>query len=133
MRATVMQPTRRTPRQSARRTLPTHRVRYAALALSVVTGVPATYCILAMGVLSIVYTVLGGLEAVIWTDVSQAIVLMGGGIMCLILIAFNVEGGVSGMVSVAWNESKLHTFNWEFSVVKPTFWVIFPFQYLIRM
>ena len=48
-----------------------------ALALSAVTGISTHVCILVMGVLATLYTVLGGIEAVIWTDVLQVFVLLG--------------------------------------------------------
>ena len=40
-------------------------------------GVDVMVCILAIGVISIAYTLMGGIEAVIWTDVMQVVVLMG--------------------------------------------------------
>jgi SSS family solute:Na+ symporter len=49
-----------------------------ALALSAVTGANVYLCIALIGLLSTVYTALGGMEAVIWTDVLQAVVLIGG-------------------------------------------------------
>lgn len=48
-----------------------------SLAVSIVTGIPVEACILLMGILCIIYTAFGGIEAVIWTDVMQVIVLMG--------------------------------------------------------
>ena len=42
-----------------------------SIALSVVTGIDVRICILAMGILCTTYTVLGGIEAVIWNDVIQ--------------------------------------------------------------
>ncbi len=62
-----------------------------SLALSVVTGIDVYVCILTMGILSILYTVLGGIEAVIWTDVVQVIVLLGGALISLILLYFNLD------------------------------------------
>jgi len=52
-----------------------------SIALSTITGLNIYVCILSMGVLSTFYTVLGGIEAVIWTDVIQAVVLVLGAIM----------------------------------------------------
>jgi Na+/proline symporter len=49
-----------------------------SIALSVVTGVDIKICIAVMGFLSITYTVMGGIEAVIWTDVVQVFILLGG-------------------------------------------------------
>lgn len=62
-----------------------------ALALAAVTGFDLRWSILAMGVLATVYTVLGGIEAVIWTDVLQAAVLVGGVILALVLAISGLE------------------------------------------
>ena len=57
-----------------------------ALALSAVTGFNIFICIALIGILSTIYTVLGGIEAVIWTDVLQALVLIGGAFVALAII-----------------------------------------------
>ena len=49
-----------------------------ALVLSEVLGISVHACILLIGVVAVVYTYFGGMEAVIWTDVLQFLVLMGG-------------------------------------------------------
>jgi len=95
-----------------------------SIALSVVTGIDVELCIIIMGVLSIAYTVMGGIEAVIWTDVIQVIVLLGGALLCLVLIIFNIEGGINGLAEMAQNHHKLHTFDFHFDFTTPTFWVI---------
>ena len=58
-----------------------------AWALSAVTGLDTIHCVILMGVLSTIYTVLGGIEAVIWTDVIQVFVLVGGAIAALVIMA----------------------------------------------
>jgi len=95
-----------------------------SIALSVVTGFDVRACIAVMGVLSIVYTVLGGIEAVIWTDVLQVIVLVGGALLCLVLIAASVPGGAGGLVSTALADAKLHTFDFTPDLAESTFWVV---------
>ena len=57
-----------------------------SIALSVVTGMPIELCIILMGVFCIIYTSLGGMEAVIWTDVVQVVVLLGGAILAIFLM-----------------------------------------------
>ena len=47
-----------------------------ALALSTVSNLDINACIIGMGVLTILLTVFGGMEAVVWTDVAQAIILL---------------------------------------------------------
>ena len=95
-----------------------------SIALSVVTGIDVSVCILLMGVLSIIYTVLGGIEAVIWTDVLQVIVLLGGALLCLIMIPAEVEGGFSEVMDIAVSSDKFHIFNFDVDLTSPTFWVV---------
>ncbi|MFT5153174.1 MAG: SSS family solute:Na+ symporter, partial [Planctomycetota bacterium] len=63
-----------------------------ALALSTITGIDVYACILIMGVLSTLYTVIGGMEAVIWTDVLQTVVLIGGMLIAIFIVAGEVGG-----------------------------------------
>ena len=91
-----------------------------SLALAVVTGVSVYVCIAVMGVLSILYTALGGIEAVIWTDVLQVFVLLAGALLCLVIIVTQV-GDEWGTVLEA---GKLRTFDFTLSVTAATFWVM---------
>ena len=95
-----------------------------SIALSVVTGIDVTGCILTMGVLCILYTVLGGIEAVIWTDVLQVVVLIGGAVLCLILIPNSIAGGWNEMIELgeSGNRFRLLDFRWDWK--EPTFFVI---------
>jgi SSS family transporter len=93
-----------------------------SLALSVVTGIDVYACILTMGILSILYTVLGGIEAVIWTDVVQVIVLLGGALISLILLYFNLDNdNISTYIS---EFEKMKVFDFELSFSNPTIWVV---------
>ena len=95
-----------------------------SLALSVVTGLDVNLCILLMAVLSIAYTVLGGIEAVIWTDVIQVIVLMTGALLALILIPFQLEGGLAEMGDIIQEHQKLKLLDLRLDISNPTFWVV---------
>ena len=97
-----------------------------ALALSAVTGWDVQYCIIAMGILSTIYTVLGGIEAVIWTDVIQTIVLVGGALIALIIIIGQVDGGFSTIIESANKQGKLKMINtdWKFVNGIDSIWVI---------
>ncbi len=95
-----------------------------SIALSVVTGIDVTTCILVMGVLSIIYTVLGGIEAVVWTDVLQVVVLLGGALLCLILITFRLEGGLGDMITMAGTDHKFNILDFRFDWTTATFWVV---------
>lgn len=95
-----------------------------SIALSIVTGIDITTCIIVMATLSILYTVLGGIEAVIWTDVMQVVVLMGGALLVLMMIPFHVPGGWNGMIDLAETGDKLRLLDFHFDLKSPTFWVL---------
>ncbi|MCC6679769.1 MAG: sodium/solute symporter, partial [Phycisphaeraceae bacterium] len=99
----------------------------AALALTSVTPLTPVQSVLIMGVLCLIYCTLGGIEAVIWTDTIQTFVLLGGALLCLVLIILRIDGGVSSMFSTAYADGKLHTVNWDFSLNSYTstaLWVV---------
>ena len=86
-----------------------------ALALAVITPLTEIQCILLMGVLSIIYCTMGGLEAVVWTDTIQTFVLLGGALLSLILIITRLDGGFDSFIATAMADSKFHMINWDFS------------------
>lgn len=98
-----------------------------ALAVSQLLGWDLVTVILALGILTIAYTAAGGFEAVIWTDVVQSIVLLGGALICLILLMVNIPGGAEKALVSAMEQSKfsLGTMDWDLAV--QGFWVVMLF------
>jgi SSS family transporter len=80
-----------------------------SLALSTVTGVDVYLCIGTIGLMATAYTVLGGMEAVVWTDVLQVFVLLGGLFVALGL-AIAGAGGFDEAMEVAREKQKLRWF-----------------------
>jgi solute:Na+ symporter, SSS family len=70
------------------------------------TGFDTYLCIVVGGVFVAVYTVLGGIEAVVWTDVVQTIVLVFGGFICLYFIVNQLEGGLGEIIRVGLEDNK---------------------------
>lgn len=64
-------------------------------------GWPAWRTIVLVGVIGALYTVMGGMKAVVWSDVLQFIVLIGGFIVVVIILCVKIEGGAWGAVSYA--------------------------------
>ncbi len=95
-----------------------------AIALNIATGWDVILCILLMGGVSLIYTLMGGIEAVVWTDVLQVIVLVGGIILCLTLISFDVEGGMKGIIHTGADYQKFEILNMALDWKQPTFWVV---------
>ncbi len=95
-----------------------------AIALSLVTGIDISVCILVVGAFSIIYTLIGGIEAVIWTDVVQVIVLMGGAILSLVVIISSLGSDFKPLFNEALKTHKLTLTYLDFSWQKPTIWVV---------
>lgn len=93
-----------------------------ALAMSAVTGLGVTEAILIMGVVTILYTVLGGMKAVIWTDFIQVIVMLGGAFVAIGFILTHIDGGVGGFFQTAIANDKFETFNWSLDLTQATVW-----------
>lgn len=87
-----------------------------ALALSVVSGLSLSFCILAMGGLATLYTVLGGMAADIWTDVVQFVLMLGGIAWLIAALAGRAPGGVAGILAFARDNGHLHVADWNLSL-----------------
>ncbi len=93
-----------------------------ALALKQVTGMPLWFTILCTGSVTTIYTVFGGMKAVIWTDVLQFFVLLGGQLLIVGLAASMIPGGLAGVWDTAVADGR---FNVSFSFdprERVTFW-----------
>ena len=85
-----------------------------ALALNAVSDIGVVTAIVVIGLLCVIYTVIGGIEAVVWTDAIQAIVLMVGALLCFGLAAWRVDGGLAGMAGIARADAKLfESLRWD--------------------
>ena len=69
-----------------------------ALVVSEMTGIPAAWVCLGIGVLTTAYTCVGGMRAVIWTDTVQFLVLLGGLLAALHYSVSSVEGGFAAII-----------------------------------
>ena len=93
-----------------------------SLAIATITGIPVTWSILLMGVFTICYTALGGMKAVVWTDIVQLVVKMGGALFAIGFIVWSLDGGVAEFVRTAAAENKTRTFDFSFDLSKATVW-----------
>lgn len=95
-----------------------------SLAISIVTGIPVETSILIMGILCIIYTTFGGIEAVVWTDVLQVIVLLGGSVLAVFWIIGHTESSFGEILSFANENNKFNIANMNFDFTDSTFWVV---------
>ncbi|HKJ68577.1 MAG TPA: sodium:solute symporter [bacterium] len=95
-----------------------------SLALATMLGVNIYLIIWILGVSVIVYTLVGGIEGVIWSDVLQGGLLVIGGLFTVVILLFGTRVGPAGIMQTAFASGKIDfgPYNWGF--VKLTFWVM---------
>lgn len=103
-----------------------------ALVLSTVTGISLITCIFIITIITTAYTISGGIEAVIWTEVIQVVVLLGGAFLCFYFIADSV-GGVDVIFSEAAANNKLKIANPGWAVTEPVLWVVIVGNFLTQL
>jgi SSS family solute:Na+ symporter len=75
--------------------------------------------VLVLGTLTVLYTIKGGMRAVVWTEIVQASVYLIGGLAAAILAGHLVTGGWSAIVSTASAAGKLRMINWSTTLTDP--------------
>jgi len=106
-----------------------------SLVLHEMLGLNPVMCIIIGGTFVALYTIIGGIDAVIWTDVVQTLVLTLGSILCLGIIIHKLPGGLGQIFSVAISENKfslseltdgkLSPVPWGFSLERKTVMMMF--------
>jgi SSS family solute:Na+ symporter len=104
-----------------------------ALALSPLTGLSMATLIVLTGAIVLVYTLFGGMEAVIWTDVMQSIVLIGGALVCLAVLLFGLPEGVGQFWDIARENHKFSLGSVGTSLSEPTVWVVLLYGIFINL
>jgi SSS family transporter len=94
-----------------------------ALVIAVVTQVPVSVTVVVLGLAMIVYTVRGGVSAVIWTDVVQMFVYIAGAIVVLTALLNRIPGGFDAVMASATMANKLRVLDYSTDPgVVYTFW-----------
>lgn len=96
-----------------------------ALALTTVMNIDIRLSIIIMGIFCTIYTVLGGIEAVIWTDVLQVVVLLGGALISLGIILADLGDSFVPYVSEMYENAKFSLGTAEIDFTRPTLIVVF--------
>jgi SSS family transporter len=96
-----------------------------ALILSIVLGWNLTFTVLAIGLPTVTYTIVGGVQAVTWTDVKQMAVIVGGIVAAIIILvaAFPPSVGVLGALHLSGAAGRLTALDFSFDLdATYTFW-----------
>ena len=105
-----------------------------ALTVSSMTGWNTDRLVIVVGVITIAYTLIGGIEAVVWADVLQGFALWIGIAICLGYLLFLPPGGPSALFHLAWASHKIKLGSMAPDLTKPTFLVlsIYGFFYYLQ-
>ncbi len=98
------------------------RLMAAGLAVSVLVGWPLWATIALFTAVSIAYIAMGGVKAVVWTNVFQAGMFLAGGLATVVFLAWQVEGGLGAIFATAGEAGRLGIVNWGPAPGAPDFW-----------
>lgn len=109
-----------------------------AIAVQPVTGWDLSSIIIMVGIAVIFYTLLGGIEAVIWTDVVQSVVLTIGILVAIVVICMGMPNGPKQIFEIAKESSEdgkfsLGSFGTSLSQGTPTFWTLLIYGFFINL
>lgn len=95
-----------------------------SLAMGSFLGIDISTIIIVLGIAIIILTLLGGMEGVIWMDVIQGFLLIGGGIICVSILLFTPEGGPAEVFRVAAEYDKISFAPYKWDLTQLTFLVM---------
>ena len=104
-----------------------------AMPLSILLGKDIRFIILFTGISVTIYSLVGGIIAVIWADAIQAIVLMAGAVICSMFMLFNMPEGPIQLFQIAAEHHKFNLGSFGGSLTKSTFWVVLVYGVVINL
>lgn len=104
-----------------------------ALPLNTMFGWDIATIIVCTGIATLIYTLLGGIAAVIWTDAIQGIILIVGALACALILTFSMPEGPSQLFDIAIADNKFSLGSFGISLKEQTFWVVLVYGLFINM
>lgn len=104
-----------------------------ALPLNTMFGWDIATIIVCTGIVTLVYTLLGGIAAVVWTDAVQGIILIIGAVACAAILTFSMPEGPSQLFAIAAAHGKFSLGSFGASLTEPTFWVVLVYGLFVNM
>lgn len=104
-----------------------------ALAINMILGWDMITVIVFTGVFVTIYSIIGGIEAVLWTDAIQGIVLILGAVFCVAILLVDMPEGPVQLFKVAIEDNKFSFGDFDGSINEPTFWVVLIYGIFINL
>ena len=96
-----------------------------AIPINTMFGWDISTIIIVTGVITLIYSLLGGIAAVVWTDAIQGIILFVGAVVCAVLLTFDMPEGPGQLFEIAAEHKKFSLGSFSLALNQPTFWVVF--------
>ena len=104
-----------------------------ALPMNYMLGWDIPTIIVVTGVCVLLYSMMGGIKAVIWTDAIQGIILIAGALACALVLTFSMPEGPKQLFDIANAYDKFSLGSFGDSLSEPTFWVILIYGLFINL
>jgi len=104
-----------------------------ALMLNTALGWDTVTIIIITGISIMIYSVLGGIQAVLWTDAIQGIILITGAIICSVILLFSMPEGPGQLFSIAAQHNKFSLGSFKPGFTTSTFWVVLIYGIFINL
>lgn len=104
-----------------------------ALPINTMFGWDISLIIIATGVITLLYSILGGISAVVWTDAIQGLILIVGAVVCALLLTFKMPEGPGQLFEIASEAGKFSLGSFSLTLKEPTFWVVFIYGLFVNM
>lgn len=104
-----------------------------ALPMNAMFGWDIALTIIFTGLAVTVYSMMGGLTAVVWTDAIQGILLITGAVVCAATLTFSLPEGADQLFEIATDNNKFSLGSFDFDFSTSTFWLVFVYGLFINM
>jgi solute:Na+ symporter, SSS family len=104
-----------------------------ALPMHVLLGWDIRLIILVTGLATTLYTFVGGIVGVIWTDAIQTVILMVGALVCAVLMLLGLPEGPGQVFTLAAEHQKFSLGSFALNLSEPTFWVVLVYGVVINL
>ncbi|WAC11195.1 sodium:solute symporter [Dyadobacter pollutisoli] len=104
-----------------------------ALSLQALTGYPMSTIMVVVGICIVLYTVMGGMEAVIWTEVVQGVIKTIGALVILYLVVTGMNGGMSRIIDIGQAENKFSLGSFAPDFTQSSFWVVLLYGFFMNL
>lgn len=104
-----------------------------ALTLNITVGWNIVAIIVVTGLSVMIYSLLGGIQAVVWTDAIQGIILISGALGCAVILLFSMPDGPGQLFRIAIENNKFSLGSFKPEFTSSGFWVVLIYGLFINL